>query len=355
MPLPLFFHAFIGRFTKHLGIDLGTTNTLVYVKGRGIVVNESSIVAVNKRHGQVIAVGEEASAMVGKTPAHIQVTRPLQRGIIADFEVTEKMLRYFFSRVHDEKGWSLPRPTVIISVPLDVTEVERKAVGDAAMSAGARHVLVVEEPIAAALGAGLPISDAVGSMVVNIGGGTTEIAVLSLNGVVTSKSISVAGDELNKNIIQYARDVFNLLLGERIAEDIKIAIGSAVELTEKMEASMRGRDLLSGLPREIIVHDAQIREALARSVKAIVEQIKAILEVTPPELVADIYQKGIVLTGGGALLRGMETAISRGTGLPVRIAEDPLTAVVRGTGILIDRPDLAKEVAFPASDRVMTL
>jgi rod shape-determining protein MreB and related proteins len=348
-------NSFLGRFTKRLGIDLGTTNTLIYVKGRGIVVNQSSIVAVNKRHGQVIAVGEEASLMAGKAPAHIQVTRPLQRGIIADFEVTEKMLRYFFERVHDEKGLSLPRPSVIISVPLDVTEVERKAVGDAAMSAGAREVLVVEEPIAAAIGAGLPISEAVGSMVVNIGGGTTEIAVISLNGVVTSKSISIAGEELNKNIAQYARDVFNLLLGDRVAEQIKIAIGSAVELPEKLETSMRGRDLLSGLPREIMVNDAQMREALARSVKGIVEQIKAILEVTPPELVADIYQRGIILTGGGALLRGIDAAISRGTGLPVRIAEDPLTAVVRGAGILIDRPDLLKDVAFPASDRVMSL
>jgi rod shape-determining protein MreB len=290
--------------------------------------------------------------MMGKTPPHILVTRPLQRGIIADFEVTEKMLRYFFDKVHDDRSLVLPRPRVIISVPLDVTEVERKAVGDAAMSAGAHEVLVVEEPIAAAIGAGMDISSPLGNMVVNIGGGTTEVAVISLNGVVTAKSIAIAGEELNKNIAQYARDVFNLLLGEGIAEQIKIAVGSAVELAEPLETSMRGRDILSGLPREILVNDAQVREALARSVKAIVEQVKGILEITPPELVADIYQKGIILTGGGALLRGMDAAISRGTGLPVRVAEDPLTAVARGTGALLDNRELLEDVAFPATERI---
>ncbi len=343
---------FLRNFTKQIGIDLGTSNTLLFVKGRGIVVNESSVVAVNRRNGRVLAVGEEARSMMGKTPPHILVTRPLQRGIIADFEVTEKMLRYFFDKVHDDRSLVLPRPQVIISVPLDVTEVERKAVGDAAMSAGAHEVLVVEEPIAAAIGAGMDISSPLGNMVVNIGGGTTEVAVISLNGVVTAKSIAIAGEELNKNIAQYARDVFNLLLGEGIAEQIKMAIGSAVEMEEPMETSMRGRDILSGLPREILVNDAQVREALARSVKAIVEQVKGILEVTPPELVADIYQKGIVLTGGGALLRGMDAAISRGTGLPVRVADDPLTAVARGVGALIDNRRLLEDVAFPATERI---
>lgn len=344
--------SFFKMFTKQIGIDLGTSNTLVYVKGKGVVVNESSVVAVNRRTGQVMAVGEEARGMLGKTPPHILVTRPLQHGIIADFEVAEKMLRYFFDKVHDDRSLVIPRPRVVISVPLDVTEVERKAVSDAATSAGAREVLVVEEPIVAAIGAGLPISSALGNMVINLGGGTTEIAVLSLNGVVIAKSISVAGDELNKNIAQYARDVFNLLLGDRIAEEIKIAIGSAVELEDKLETSMRGRDLLSGLPREITVNDAQIREALGRSIKTIVEHVKTILETTPPELVSDIYQRGIVLTGGGALLRGIDTAISRGTGLPVRVAEDPLTAVVRGCGILLDEKALLQDVAFPGSDRV---
>ncbi len=344
--------SFLGYFTKHLGIDLGTSNTLVFVEGKGIVVNESSVVAVNRRNNQVIAVGEQARCMSGKTPPHILVTRPLQRGIIADFEVAEKMLRYFFEKVHGESAMVIARPQVVMSVPLDVTEVERKAVGDAATSAGAREVLLVEEPIAAAIGAGLPISDPIGNMIVNIGGGTTEIAVISLNGIVTAKSISIAGEELNKNIIQYARDVFNLLLGERIAEEIKIAIGSAIELPERMEVSMRGRDLLSGLPREIMVNDAQIREAIGRSIKTVVEQIKAILETTPPELVADIYQRGIMLTGGGALLRGLSEAIARGTGLPVCVAEDPLTAAVRGTGQLLQNRALLLDVAFPASDRV---
>ncbi len=347
------FSSWLAPFTKQLGIDLGTANTFVFSKGKGIVIRESSVVAVNRRNERVIAVGEEAMAMVGKTPPHILVTRPLQRGIIADFEVAEKMLCYFFERVHDDDhALVIPRPRVVMTVPLDVTEVERKAVGDAAGSAGAREVLLVEEPIAAAIGAGLPISSAIGNMVVNIGAGTTEIAVISLNGIVTAKSIPLAGDELNKNIQQYARDVFNILLGERVAEELKVAVGSAVELPEPMEASMRGRDLLSGLPREIRVNDAQMREAIGRSIKAMVEQIKAILEMTPPELVADIYQRGIVLTGGGALLRGMDEAIARGTGLPVRIAEDPLTAAVRGAGALLDQRALLADVAFPPTDQV---
>lgn len=345
----------LGRLTKQLGIDLGTANTRVYVKGRGIVINEPSVVAINRRTGQVMAVGEDALAMVGKAPAHIQVTRPLQRGIIADFEVTEKMLRYFFEKVHEDKAFAIPRPSVVICVPLDVTEVERKAVGDAATAAGAREVLVVEEPIAAAIGAGLSIGEPVGNMIINLGAGSTEIAVISLNGVVTSKSIPIAGDELNKNIIQYARDVFNILLGERVAEQVKLSIGSAVELADSMETVMRGRDLLSGLPREILVNDAQIREALGRSIKAIIDQAKGILEITPPELVADIQQRGIVLTGGGALLRGFDQALSRGTGLPVRVADDCLHCVVRGTAQLIDNRPLLTEVAIPSTDLVKSM
>jgi len=341
-----------GRFSKDLGIDLGTANTLVYVKGRGIVVQEPSVVAVNVRNGQILAVGEDARNMIGKTPAHILVTRPLQRGIIADFEVTEKMLRYFIDKIHRDNSMFMPRPRVVIGVPLDVTEVERKAVGDAVMSAGAREVSIVEEPIAAAVGIGLPISDPVGNMIVDFGGGTTEIAVISLNGVVTAKSIPIAGDELNKNIIQYARDVFNILLGERVAEEVKIAAGSAVPLTDRIEVPIRGRDLLSGLPREIMVNDGQIREALSRSLKAIVDHIKSILEITPPELVADIYRRGIVMTGGGALLRGIDRAITEGTGLPVRLAEDPLTAVARGAGMLLEQEKLLADVALPSADRM---
>ena len=341
-----------GRFSKDLGIALGTANTLVSVKGRGIVVQEPSVVAVNLRTGQILAVGEEARAMIGKTPSHIQVTRPLQRGIIADFEVTEKMLRYFIEKIHRESSAFVSRPRVVIGVPLDVTEVERKAVADAVIFAGAREVSVVEEPLAAAVGMGLPISDAIGNMVIDLGGGTTEIAVISLNGVVTAKSIPIAGDELNRNIIQYARDVFNLLVGERVAEEIKIAAGSAMPLEERIEVPLRGRDLLSGLPREILVNDSQVREALARSIKGMIDHIKSILEITPPELVADIYRRGIVISGGGALLRGIDRAVTEGTGLPVRVAEDPLTAVVRGTAILLDNAALLKDVALPSTDRM---
>ncbi|HWR00059.1 MAG TPA: rod shape-determining protein [Candidatus Methylomirabilis sp.] len=340
----------LGYLSKDLGIDLGTANTLIHARGQGVVVNEPSVVAVNVRNGQILAVGHDAKAMLGKTPPHVQVTRPLQRGIIADFEVTEKMLRYFFEKLHRESSAFIPRPRVIVGVPLDVTEVERKAVGDAALSAGAREVHLVEEPIAAAIGAGMPISDPVGNMIIDIGGGTTEIAVISLNGVVTAKSIPVAGDELNRNIMQYARDVFNLLLGEKVAEDIKMNAGSAADLSDKLETSMRGRDLLSGLPREIVVNDAQIREALGRSVRVIVDHVKSILEVTPPELVADIYRRGIVLTGGGALLRGIDRAISQGTGLPVRLTDDPLMAVVRGTGLLLEDRVLLHDVELPLAE-----
>ncbi len=341
-----------GRFSKDLGIDLGTANTLVFVKGKGVVTQEPSVVAVNIRNGQILAVGHEAREMVGKTPPHIQVTRPLQRGIIADFEVTEKMLRYFIEKIHRESSAFIPRPRVIIGVPLDVTEVERKAVADAVMSAGAREVFVVEEPLAAAVGIGLPISDAIGNMLIDFGGGTTEIAVMSLNGVVTAKSIPIAGDELNRNVIQYARDVFNILVGERVAEDVKMAIGSAVPLAERLDIPLRGRDLLSGLPRELMVNDGQIREAMSRSIKAIVEHIKSILEITPPELVADIYRRGIIMTGGGALLKGLDQAITEGTGLPVKVADDPLTAVVRGCGVLLDSPKLLSDVALAPTDRM---
>lgn len=342
----------LNSFSKDFGIDLGTANTLIFSRGRGVVISEPSVVAINTRNGQILAVGHDAKAMLGRTPPHVQVTRPLQRGIIADFEVTEKMLRYFFEKLHRESSAFLPRPRVIVGVPLDVTEVERKAVGDASLSAGAREVHLVEEPVAAAIGAGMPISDPVGNMVVDIGGGTTEIAVISLNGVVTAKSIPVAGDELSRNIIQYARDVFNLLLGERVAEDVKMDIGSAVDLGEAKETTIRGRDLLSGLPREIAVTDGQVREAMARSIRSMVDHIKSILEITPPELVADIYKRGIVLTGGGALLRGMDRVITQGTGLPVRMVDDPLMAVVRGTGLLLEDRALLHDVELPLGDMV---
>jgi len=337
---------FKNKFRLELGIDLGTANTLVYVKNRGIVINEPSVVAVNTRTEQILAVGNEAKEMLGKTPPHIITTRPLSGGIISDFEVTEKMMRYFIDKVNEnERGLWSRRPRVVIGAPLEITEVERKAVSDALMNAGAKEVWVVEEPMAAAIGARMPIREPIGNIIVEIGGGTTEIAVISLSGVVTWKSIKIAGDELNRNIVQFARDRFNLLLGEKQAEDIKIKIGSAVELTEPMKYPMRGRDLLTGLPREVMISDADVREAMIKSLRVIVENIKATLEVSPPELVADIHERGVLLSGGGALLRGLNQLIARATEIPVRIADDPLTGVVRGTGLLLDEPELLNEVA----------
>lgn len=343
------FNKFGSRFSSDLGIDLGTANTLVYCKDKGIVVNEPSVVALNTRSGQIVAVGHAAKEMVGKTPAHIATVRPLVAGIISDFEVTEKMLRFFIERIHKDRMLFTPRPRVVVGVPLDLTEVERKAVEDAALNAGAREVFLIEEPMAAAIGARLPVTEPVGNMMVDIGGGTTEIAVISLGGVVTWKSLPVAGDVLNKNIVQFARDTFNLLLGERVAEQIKIRIGSAAPLEEAIQIEMRGRDMITGLPKEIMVSDTQIRDALARSVKSIVENIKSALEVTPPELVADIYERGIVLAGGGALLKGLDEVVSKAAEIPVRIADDPLTCVVRGCGILLDDRDLLQDIALPSS------
>ncbi len=343
------FNNFLGRFSRDLGIDLGTANTLVYCKDKGIIINEPSVVALNMRTGQIVAVGHSAKDMIGKTPAHISTVKPLVSGIISDFEVTEKMLKFFIEKAHKDNFSILPRPRIVIGVPLDLTEVERKAVEDAAVNAGAREVFLVEEPMAAAIGARLPITEPVGNMVVDIGGGTTEIAVISLSGVVTWKSLPIAGDEFNKNVVQFARENFNLLLGERVAENIKIRIGSAMQLEEPLTMEMRGRDMVTGLPKEIMVTDAQIREALARSVRTIVENIKSALEITPPELVADIYERGIVLTGGGALLKGLDRVISRAAEIPVRVADDPLTCVVRGTGILIDNMELLRTIALPSS------
>jgi len=343
------FDKLLGQFSKDLGIDLGTANTLVFVDKKGIVINEPSVVAINTRTNQILAVGREAKEMLGKTPGHILTIRPLVKGIISDFEVTEKMLKYFIDKIHQDSFTFVPRPRVIIGVPLELTEVERKAVEDAAISAGAREVYLVEEPMLAAIGARQNITDSVGNMIVDIGGGTTEIAVISLSGVVTWKSLPVAGDELNKNIVQYARDTFNLLLGETVAEQIKVKIGSAIETGENLQIEMRGRDLITGLPKEIIVNEAQIREAMSRSINTIIENIKATLEVTPPELVADIYERGLVLAGGGALLRGLDRLISEEADVPVRIADDPLTCVARGTGMLLDNANLLREIALPAT------
>jgi rod shape-determining protein MreB and related proteins len=337
------------RFAKDVGIDLGTANTLVYVRDRGIVINEPSVVAVNERTGQVVAVGNSAKDMVGKTPAHITATRPLHHGIISDFEVTEKMLRHFIEQVLGGSRAFLARPRVVIGVPLEVTEVERKAVEDAVIAAGAGEAFLIEQPLAAALGARLPIGESVGTLVVDIGGGTTDIAVLSLGGVVCARSLKVAGDECSRNIVQFARDNFNLALGERNAEEVKKRIGSAAPLEETLEMGIRGRDIVSGLPKEVMATDSQIREAMQRTVRTIVDGVRATLEGTPAELVADIFERGMVLTGGGALLQGLDRVLQDATGVHVRIADDPLTCVVRGTGMLLDDIGLLREVSIPSA------
>jgi rod shape-determining protein MreB and related proteins len=340
---------FFKNFSKDMGIDLGTANTLVYVREQGIVINEPSVVAINNRNEKILAVGEDAKIMLGKTPAHITVSRPLIDGVISDFEVSEKMIKHFIEKVHRESFTLMPRPRVVIAIPLDVTEVERKAVEDAVMGAGASQVLLIEEPMAAAIGAGLPIQEASGSMIVDIGGGTTEIAVISLGGVVSWKSLKLAGDKFNEAIIQYARDKFNILLGERTAEKIKIQTASVLPVNEPIEAIMRGRDLLSGLPKEIKITDANIREAITKPIKLIIDNIKSTIENTPPELVSDLYEKGMVLTGGGALLRGLDTLISQETRMPVHITDEPLTAVVRGTGKVLDDIDNLRDIILPST------
>jgi len=341
------FSKIISRFSQDIGIDLGTANTLVYVKGRGIIIREPSVVAINKKTKEILAVGAEAKRMVGRTPSHIVAIRPLVDGVISDFEITEQMLKYFFDRVHREIFTLIPRPRVVIGIPHSVTEVERRAVEEGAMNAGAREVYLIEEPIAAAIGARLPIQDASGNMIIDIGGGTTEVAVISLGGVVASRSLRIAGDELNDDIIQYARDKFNLLLGERTAEEIKIKIGTALEMKEKAEAPMRGRDMVTGLPKEIIVNDAQIREAMKKSIDQFLDSIRVTMEETPPELLADIMDRGIILAGGGALLKGLDRLISIETQTQVHIADDPLTAVVRGIGMVLEDLDLLSDVLLP--------
>jgi rod shape-determining protein MreB and related proteins len=334
-----------GAFSHDIGIDLGTANTLVYVRGKGIVIDEPSVVAVNTKSKQILAIGNAAKRMVGRTPANIVATRPLVDGVVSDFEVTEQMLRYFIEKVHKEAFTVFPRPRVVIGIPSGVTEVEKRAVQDAAINAGARQAFLIEEPIAAAIGARLPVNDPQGSMIVDIGGGTTEVAMISLGGIVSSRSLRIAGDELNEDIIQFARDEFSLLLGERTAEEIKISIGSAYLTGHKrLEATMRGRDLVSGLPKSILVTGEQINQALSRSVRTIVEAIKVTIEETPPELVADIMDRGVYLAGGGALLRGLDKLINKETQMPVKIAPDPLTCVVRGTGLVLEDIETLKEV-----------
>ncbi|MFH1145677.1 MAG: rod shape-determining protein [bacterium] len=336
------------RLSQDVGIDLGTANTLVYVRNKGIIINEPSVVAINTRTDTILAVGTEAKKMLGKTPPHLVVTRPLMDGIISNFEVTERMLKFFFDKIYHQTLLK-PRPRVVIGIPLEVTEVERKAVEDAALSAGAKEVYLVEETVAAAIGSRLPITEAAGTMVIDIGGGTTDIAVISLGGVVAWKSLKLAGDKMTEAIISYVRDTMGLLIGDQQAEEVKMRIGSALPLDDDMIVEIRGRDALSGLPKEVKISDSQIREAISKSIQKIVSAVKETLEHTPPELMPDIYERGIVLSGGGALLKNLDKAISQAATIPVHIADDPLTAVVRGAGLLLEDADLLSLVTLPST------
>lgn len=351
--------------SNDMAIDLGTANSLVYIRGRGIVIVEPSVVALNKKTDQILAIGKEAKEMVGRTPSHIVAIRPLVSGVVSNFEVTEEMLRYFIEKAHKRRFIIGPRPRVIVGIPCGVTEVEKKAVHDAAKNAGAREVFLIEQPMAAAIGARLPVQEAGGNFIVDIGGGTTEVAVLSLGGIVIAKSLRVAGDRLNEDIIRFAQEEYNLLIGERTAEALKIGIGSTFfaketvglknskasksspakkEIAERKEMAMRGRNLVTGLPEEIIVSEQDIRGALAKSVNYIVDEIKATVEETPPELLADVMSKGIYLAGGGALLHGLGLLITKETRIPTKVVEDPLTAVVRGAGQVIEKIDELQDV-----------
>jgi len=337
-------NSLLGMFSSDLGIDLGTASTLVYAKGRGIVCNEPSVVAIDKASKRVLAVGVEAKRMLGRTPGDIVAIRPMKDGVIADFDATEQMLRYFIQKVHNRKTFL--RPRIIIGVPSGITQVEQRAVRDSAEQAGARAVYLIEEPMAAAIGAGLPITEPSGNMVVDIGGGTTDVAVISLAGIVYSKTVKTGGDKMDEAIINYIKRKYNLLIGERTAEHIKITIGSAFKVDEEPKTlEVRGRDLVSGIPKTLIIDDDEVREALMEQVLTIVNTIKVTLENTPPELAADIVEKGIVLAGGGALLKGIDVLIREETSLPIVIAEDPLSAVVMGTGKALDELDLLQRVS----------
>ncbi len=324
-------------FNNDIAIDLGTANTLVYVRGRGIVLNEPSIVAVNDKTHQIVAVGKEAKTMLGKTPAHIRVVRPLCHGVISDFEVTEELLTYLINKAQNGRA-RLFGPRVVIGVPTGVTNVQSRAVRDAAKNAGAREAFILEEPVAGAIGAKLPVGEAVGTMVLDIGGGTTDIAVIALKGVVSSKSSQVAGDRFNENIIDYVRSEFKLGIGERTAEDVKIHIGSVMPLSEALSRSVRGRDYATGLPREITLLDSHVREAITPSLEALMDTMKEVIEATQPELLSDVLEHGVTVFGGGALLRGLPQILAKMLGVPVRVAPDPLTAVVRGAGIVTEDP-----------------
>ena len=336
------------RLSRDIGIDLGTANTLVYVRGRGIVVVEPSVVAVNQKTGQVVAVGAAARDMLGRTPSHITAVRPLVEGVVSDFEVTEEMLSYLIHKAQGEK--SLLGPRVVVGIPSGITNVEIRAVRDAARNAGASQVYIIEEPFAAALGARLPVHEPVGTMIVDIGGGTTDIALISLGGIVRAKNLRIAGDVLNQDIASYIRNEFKILIGDRTAEDIKISVGSVLKQPVPLQTTIRGRDLVSGLPREIVVTDADVREAISASVYAIVEAVKEVIETAPPEVVADVMRIGIFVTGGGALLRGFPELMAAELKVPIHIVDDPLTTVVRGTGIVLEDVEKYRAVLVDDDD-----
>jgi rod shape-determining protein MreB len=333
---------------RDMAVDLGTANTLVYVRGKGIVLDEPSVVAINVKDGRPLAVGLEAKRMIGRTPGHIQAIRPLKDGVIADFDICEKMLRYFIQRVH-QRRWAKPR--MVICVPSGITGVEQRAVQEAAEYAGARKpAFIIEEPMAAAIGAGLPVHEPTGNMVVDIGGGTTEVAVISLGGIVASESIRIGGDELDEAIINFVKKEYSLALGERTAEEIKMALASAYPLEEELYAEIRGRDLVTGLPKTIVVSTQEIRESIEEPVSAIVDAVKVTLDKTPPELAADIMEKGIVITGGGALLHGLDNRLASETGMPIRVANNPLTSVVVGSGQCLEEFDALKQVLISSQN-----
>ena len=340
----MFFNWFYGMFSSDLAIDLGTANTLIYVRGKGIVLSEPSVVAIKKGTNQVLKVGKEAKEMLGRTPASIVAIRPMRDGVIADFDVTEQMIRAFIVKIHNRRA--LVRPRIVIGVPSCITQVEKRAIRDSAEQAGAREVYLMEEPMAAAIGAGLPVQEPSGNMIVDIGGGTTEVAVISLSGIVYSQSIRIAGDEMDEAIIQYLKRKYNLLVGERTSENIKIQIGSAYPFDEPRKMEIKGRDLVDGIPKTLTITDSDIRESLHDPIYAIVDAVKTALERTPPELAADIAEKGVVMAGGGSLLHGLDTLIALETHLKVRVADDPLSCVVLGAGKVLDELDLLKIVCL---------
>lgn len=337
------FEKFLGTISTDIGIDLGTANTLVYVRGKGVVLSEPTIVAINKKTGQLVGVGNEAKTMLGRTPSHIEVVRPLVEGVISDFEVTEEMLVYLINKVRSEMR-SVVAPRVLIGIPCGITNVEMRAARDAAKNAGARDVFLIEEPMAAAIGAKLPVDKPIGSMIVDVGGGTANIAVISLNGIVTSENLRIAGDHLNSAIASYIRDQFKVLVGEKTAEDAKISLASVAHSDQIKELVVRGRDVVTGLPREVVITDADIRDAISQSVDSIVDTVRGVLEKTPPEVLSDVMQRGIHLSGGGALIPGFAALLEESIQVPVIVVPDPLRAVVRGTGIVLENLDQYAEI-----------